>query len=541
MWWNVSLPCVCMAVFAALPARALPPEPPVKLDPAQKHLFLDDTAVQEMHGLSRTMHAPEKRGAVIRPDIRSDGSRVQTYSTSPMWVPDEGVYKMVYMAFPMEDHSQIGAALAISKDGVHWEKPELGQEVKVRGSTKNNRIFVDRDLHWGDNALWNVVYDPDDADPSRRYKGLLGAIGRTPVVSADCIHWKKLNVPKIPSSDTSTLTYDRKRKQFLAFLKSSNKYGRAASISISKDFEHWSAPRPCFGADDKDQIMAPDVIRSVVNDPGMSHPLFVDPDPATGWKPPDRHIPTWRAECYSFAAFPYEGLYIGLPMMYYPTGEDLPQRNNTDGFQTIQLVMSHDLVTWQRLGDRAAFIGPSRADRGLVGVFDRGEITAPGQPLEVGDELWFYYTGFKSREVLYSLNVDGTPRDQATLSESEKKDLADGWSAICLAVLRRDGFISIDAGDQGGELLTKPIRCGGKNLYVNLNADEGGQLQVEALDNNGRPIPGFTLSECQSVTGNHVRQIVNWNGQPNLSPLTEKDVRLRFRLKNVHLYAFWTE
>ena len=115
---------------------------PVTVGPGDRQLFLDDRAVQKMSGLKRTMHQLEKRGAVIKPDVPSDGCRVQTYSTSPMWVPEEGVYKMVYMAFPMENHNEIGAAYAVSKDGVHWEKPNLGQDVKVRGSTKNNRIFV---------------------------------------------------------------------------------------------------------------------------------------------------------------------------------------------------------------------------------------------------------------------------------------------------------------------------------------------------------------------------------------------------------------
>lgn len=537
---HICLACFFVALAANVVTQACA-STPVQLEPGRKQLFLDDSIVESLRGVKRTMHAPQKRGAVLRPDTLSDGSRVQTYSTSPMWVPDEGLYKMVYMAFPMENHSEIGAALAISKDGIHWEKPDWGQNVTVRGSTKNNRIFVDRGLRWGDNALWNVVYDPDDPDPSRRYKGLLGAIGRAPVVSADCIHWKKLAVPPIPSADTSTLTYDRNNKRFLAFLKSFNQYGRAASISISPDFEHWSAPRPCFGADDQDQKDAVEIIRSILRDPGLSSPQFVDPDPATGWKPPAGHIPTWRAECYSFAAFPYEGLYIGLPMMYYPTGLDLPARNNTDGFQIIQLAMSRDLVHWSRLGDRAAFIGPSRIDHGLVGVFDRGEITAPGHPLEIGDELWFYYTGFKSRMDLYSKNADGTPRDPATLSDEEKADLEDGWSAICLAVLRRDGFMSLDADERGGEMLTKPLRCSGKSLLVNVDAGDNGHVQVEALNADGVAIPGFSMAQCQPITGDKVRQVVTWNGKSDLTQLADRTIRLRFQIKNAEMYAFWTK
>ena len=516
---------------------------PVTVGPGDRQLFLDDRAVQKMSGLKRTMHQLEKRGAVIKPDVPSDGCRVQTYSTSPMWVPEEGVYKMVYMAFPMENHNEIGAAYAVSKDGIHWEKPDLGQNVKVRGSTKNNRIFVDRNLRWGDNSLFNVVYDPDDPDPSRRYKGLLGSINRKPVVSKDCIHWRILDVPPIPSSDTSTLTYDRKTRRFLAFVKTGNKYGRAASLSISKDFENWTRPAFCFGADAEDQKLAPEKIQERLSDPGLVNPLFVAPHPAKRGKAKGRGrtLPTWRCECYSFAAFPYEDVYIGVGMMYYPTGTALPARNNTDGFDMIQLVMSRDLKTWTRLGNREEFVAPSRIDKGLIGVFDRQQICAPGQPLDMGDELWFYYTGFKTRIPMYSLNPDGSKRDPKTLTPQERADLDDGWSAICLGVLRRDGFVSLDAGQKGGYLVTRPFKAKGAGLFLNAEVEEAGSAHVEVLEEDGTGIPGFSRSEAVPLDGKGVSQQAVWQTGAYWGMLKSKTVRLKIYMNKAKLYSFWVE
>ncbi len=500
----------------------------------QRQLFLDDHIIANAENLTSTMHSPEKRGAVLRPDVNSDGSRVQVYGTVPMWSPDEGHFKMVYMAFPMENHSEIGAALAISEDGIHWEKPDLGRNVPVRGSTKNNRIFIERDRRWGNNSLMNVVYDADDPDPSRRYKGLLGANGREPIVSGDCIHWTELPVEKIPSSDTSTLTYDEQRRRFLAILKTGNKYGRAASISISNDFEHWSKPRLCFSTYDADQIMALDAVRQRVNDRRFQRPLFVDPEPKPNFTPPPGHIPTWRAECYAFSVFPYEGVYIGLPMIYYPTGQELPARNNTDGFDIIQLAMSRDLAEWKRLGSRQAFIGPSSLDQGLVGVFDRQQLIPPSRPHVRDNELWFYYTGFKTRVPPYTRNVDGRPRDQSTLTVAERADLDDGWSAICLAVLRRDGFISLDAGDKLGTLLTEPVQFKATALFVNVDANNG-ILDVSVLDSNGKAI-----AEAERITGDQPREQLRWRSG-DWSDVEGQVVRIQFELRNASLYSFWCQ
>ena len=69
---------------------------------------------------------------------------------------------------------ELGMGMAISKDGLHWEKPDLGQGISFRGSTSNNRIFaIDRTFPWGKNWIQNVIYDPTDPDATRRYSSLL--------------------------------------------------------------------------------------------------------------------------------------------------------------------------------------------------------------------------------------------------------------------------------------------------------------------------------------------------------------------------------
>ncbi len=535
---RVLLPLLAFCMSDIHAAQITSPSGPIRLIPGRKQLFLDNHVVRETSNLRRTMHQPEKRGAVIRPDLPSDGTLVQI-RCAPVWVPDEQVYKIIYTAYTMDDHSQIGPALAISKDGLRWEKPLLAQ-MRIRGTRQNNRIVVDAGIRWPHNYFENIEYDPDDPDPSRRYKGLIGAEWRIPVVSPDCIHWRRVDTTSMPSGDESTLTYDREKRRFMAVLKTWNQYGRASSIAFSEDFKRWTRPRFLFGADAEDQRLAPDVIRTYIADPGLAKPLFVDPDPATGRKPPKGSQPTWRAECYNLGVFPYEGLYIGMPMMYYPTGTSLPARNNTDGFHLIQLAMTRDLVNWTRLGDRQPFIGPSRIDKGRVGVYDRIELCVTNRPVERGDELWFYYAGLKWRDPVYELNVDGTPRDRKTLSEEELADRKDGWGAACVAVLRRDGFISLDADRSGGCMVTRPVIFAGRTLFLNLDAPDG-EARVDVLDEKGTPIAGLSGEAVVPVRGNAVRLPVRWQSGADLSGLVGKTVRLKIHLKQARLYAFWTE
>ncbi|MFH1008257.1 MAG: hypothetical protein V1800_12280 [Candidatus Latescibacterota bacterium] len=504
-----------------------------EVSPGQRQLFLDAFAVSRMERLSRTMHQPEKRGAVLTPDIPSDGTMVQTRS-APMWVPDEGVYKLVYLAYTMDNPAMVGPALAVSKDGICWEKSDLGQ-MTLYGSRKNNRIVVDPALTWPASCLECVEYDPDDADPSRRYKGLFGAEGRRPIVSPDCIHWRVLDVPNIPSGDEGTLTYDRPNRRFLAPVKGGNPYGRAFNISLSEDFLHWTEPRFLFGADAEDQPMAAEAIRQRLADPGLANPLFVDPDPETGWMPSEGkpHHPTWRAECYNVGLFPYEGLYIGWPMMYHPTGTD-GEGTNTDGFDLIKLIASRDLMHWEWLGDREPFIGPSRTDNALVGVWDRIQLAITNRPVVRGDELWFYYSGMKWRDNIYASYPDGSKRSPDSLTVEERADLEEGWGAICLAVLRRDGFISLDAGADEGMLETRPFVWTGEGLYVNCEASKG-EVCAQVVDSEGKEI---ALSE--PVTGDLLRGRIHWS-EGNPSAARGQVVSLRFRLRNARLYSYWLE
>ena len=536
-----------------------------------KQLFLDDTAVEHQDGLERVMHRPRKCGPVLRPDGKADGIRLQSGSV-PVWDPEEKVYKLFYMGFPYVEGKgewvigEVGPAVAVSKDGIHWERPDLGK-VEWRGSKKNNRFYVlDQNLRWTANRFIEVLCTPWDPDPARRYKGLLGAIGRQPVVSANGIDWKPVDTPRIPSSDTSTLIYDELGKRYLAVVKSGTKYGRSASVTFSKDFEKWSTPRLTFCTDQQDQVIAKRRIAERLADSDMQNPMFNFPEPDEPWSPGKGNwpsgpidgedfnqagngknfkIPTWRAETYKMGIFPYEGLYMGVVMFYYPTGPAIPAWNNTVGFNEFQLVFSCDTQlrkeNWRRLGNREPFLETSPLSKGLVGNFDRQQMGVFNRPLVMGDELWFYYSGAKGRTPPYKMWPDGTLRNQTNLTLEEKADFDDGWIAVCLAKLRLDGFVSLTAGKSPGELVTRSFTAAGEGLFLNVDIKPGGIVKVEVLDEEGQSINGFSMDKSVSLTGNNVRQKVVWQGGAKWDKLDGKKLRLRISLREADLYAFWSE
>ncbi|HWB55225.1 MAG TPA: hypothetical protein VG722_13570, partial [Tepidisphaeraceae bacterium] len=423
--------------------------------------------------------------------------------------------------------------LAVSKDGLHWSRPDLGD----RKPEHNDILIHTPKPEWKDTQ--NVVYDPDDPDPAWRYKGLLGDVNRLPAVSADCASFTPLDVPTIHSSDESQLTYDRPHHQFIATLKIFSKWGRSVGLATSTDFVHWTPVTLIFGTDDEDQHLARRIIADRLASPNLMPLGHVSPEPPPSYMPKTNDLlALWACDVYNMAVFPYGNYYIGMPAIFFRTALD-EKKTNTDGFHLIELTASRDLHHWFRLGDRKAFIGPSPIDNGRLGIYDRTQLLPTSHPLVHGNELWFYYTGLKWRDCPYEFHHDGTPRPRSEWTSAEKADFDEGAGAVCLAVLRRDGFVSLDAGSDGS-VLTEPIIIKGSHLHLNADAN-GGRIRVELLSNSGQPIPHFSAADCMPVTDDAVDTSIDWSGHPDLSALKGQTVQIKIEMQHASLYSLWVE
>jgi hypothetical protein len=96
----------------------------------------------------------------------------------------------------------------------------------------------------------------------------------------------------------------------------------------------------------------------------------------------------------------------------------------------------------------------------------------------------------------------------------------------------------MDAGETEGTLTTRPVRFGGRRLFVNVDAPAG-ELRVEVLDERGRTLPAFSRARCVPVRADRTLQAIRWQGKDDLSSLTGRPVRFRFHLRGGRLYSFW--
>jgi hypothetical protein len=170
-------------------------------------------------------------------------------------------------------------------------------------------------------------------------------------------------------------------------------------------------------------------------------------------------------------------------------------------------------VNWTRLGERKPFIDLSQDES--ITTYDTLVIMPPSDAIVKNDELRFYYTGIRN----YAY-VTSTAQDSG--------------GAVCLATLRRDGFVSLDVKEQPGILCTKPFILPGTKLYVNLNSLKG-SCTIQVLDTAGN-----TLAVSKTLEGDMIAEEVSWK-QGNIGNSKGKPIILQFTLTSGSLYSYWID
>lgn len=116
--------------------------------------------------------------------------------------------------------------------------------------------------------------------------------------------------------------------------------------------------------------------------------------------------------------------------------------------------------------------------------------------------------------------------------------------------MRRDGWVSLDAGDHTETMVTKVFECvpddtksAGYSLYINLHVRDGGFLKVSVLDEHGaiwRSPRVLSGDNCQTIRKDSIWNQVGWEGENNFRELgiVGQVIRLRFDVLNASLYSF---
>ena len=500
---GIELPDEWPPKLDALPQTTMPvpylENPPEVIDiDVGRQLFVDDFLIARTT-LKRKSHRPDpyQENPVLIPEKAWEFKGKYRQYTSPyaipfsdgVWFdPAAGQFKMWYMSGLLH-----ATCLATSDDGVNWTRPSLD----VRPGTN----IVDA----GNRDSCVVWLDQDETDPSRRYKMFRfqkrPKRGLVIQFSADGIHWGPIVRWAGKCHDRTTVFYNPFRKVWVYSIKAA---GAVTGLAKPERIRRYWEQR--------------DLLKS---------PMWDDyPDPYL-WANTDHKDPKARglnrAKIYNLDAVAYESIMLGMFSMVQAKANKKvgrPKRNE------ILVGFSRDGFHWAR-PDRRPFVGVSERP----GDWNWGNVqSAGGCCLIVGDRLYIYYSGRAGRGKQYQCAEPGAPKPS--------RDFWDGNAATGLATMRRDGFVSMDASGAGGMLTTRPLRFSGKHLFVNLDAPRG-ELRVEVLDRNGRPLRDYTRGECPRIQADSTRRKVTWRRAKDLSALAGKVVRFRFHLQNGRLYAFW--
>ena len=104
--------------------------------------------------------------------------------------------------------------------------------------------------------------------------------------------------------------------------------------------------------------------------------------------------------------------------------------------------------------------------------------------------------------------------------------------------IRLDGFISVHASFNGGEVITKPFIFKGTELEINFATSAAGGFLVEIENADGQPVSGYSQDECPEFIGDEIEHVVQWKNGSDVGQLAGKPIRLRFVMKDADLYSF---
>ena len=462
----------------------------------------DNVSIPFTRSLQLELHKPEKYAGnpVVARGPRSEPDHwgVQFYGSI---IRVEGKFRMWYAALDGARGEQAEqnpafwrVAYAESSDGVHWVKPKLGL-VEYNGSRDNNLCLVEPVM--GPINL-KVLYEPDDPDPSRRYK-MIGHIywlkGKTrhgtlvPFASPDGLRWKSL-VPATPVN--AEMLANQLVLPPMHFEPAGGLF-KWDGMYYSSGQSPYHGTRPTHA-----RVVRQHRSRDFVEWSPTANVAFARPEqyqPRKGGndgKQTHEGISVWNRG----------NVLIGLIGMW----QGAPQWSGV----TIELglMISNDAILFREPVQDMVYlpIGPD-------GAWDQGGLMQ-GQGFEnVGDKTYLYYGA----------------ADPRTWTAGDKPIPARG--GVGLATLPRDRFGDLrvrDYGEGASEFITSPIPS--KNVQrLFLNADGLGaesSLRIELLTHDERPLPGYSGAEAAVVRTSGFQAPVTWKTGAAVRGLPE-----RFKIK----------
>ncbi len=466
-------------VFAALIGGVQSAEPPAISVGSRRELFVDRALIDQLAGgATLRLHTPTPREQVLTFDQPWEG----VYSGYITVFEDEGRLRLYYRGLPVARHSLDTevTCYAESEDGVHWIKPNLGL-YEVQGTRENNVVLAH---HRGCHNFAPFKDTNPATPPDARYKALggTGAPGLIAFVSADGLNWRELQPEPVITEgafDSQNVAFwSETEQQYVCYFRVFREGVRWIARTTSADFTHWTKPV----------------------------------DMSFGERVP-QHLYTNQTVPY----FRAPHLYLGMPTRFFPG-----RRALTDE----QLALLQTPAEWNYGNDCADIVltstrGGNQLDRTFMEAFVR-----PG----LEPRNWTSRANYAARGIV--------PAGPGELAFYVSHNLGYPTAHLRRYTLRLDGFASINAPFDGGELITRPMVFAGERLAINAATSAAGSVRIEIQDWQGRPIAGFAAEDCDEMIGDQIERVVRWRGSDNLAAFAGRPIRLRVRLEDADLYSF---
>ncbi len=443
--------------------------------------FADSYLIETFDGAELRLHPPLPAETVLDFDKAWEGIHCG-YVTVFL---DDGRYRLYYRGMPAGSKDGTNdevTCYAESKDGIHFEKPDLGL-FEVKGSRENNVILAGA-------APFSHNFSPFvDTRPgvpeAEQYKALAGTAdsGLHAFVSADGVRWEQ--VPGGPlltegAFDSQNVAFWSEHEgkyvcYYRTWSEADFKGIRTVSRATSDDFKTWSAGTPMTFGDT-----------------------------------PLEHLYTNQTQPY----FRAPHLYAGIAARF---------------MQGRRIVSNAEM---RAMGGDAAYSGDC-SDAVLLtsrggNVYDRAFMEGFIRP-GLGLNNWTSRTNYPACGIV--------PTGEDQMSMYVQRNYGQMSHHLQRMTMRLDGFGSLHAGYTGGQATSRPIRFEGKALAINVSTSAAGSVRIGLLDVDGNPIGGFSVNECDEIAGDRVERGVSWKGETDLAALKGKPVRLRFDLKDADVFA----
>lgn len=438
-------------------------------------LFLDYGLIDRASGVRLTLHSPQRREVVFVFDAAWEGPEC-AYVTM---MNDAGRFRMYYRGGG--ENTMEVTCLAESTDGIRWTRPELGI-VEFEGSRANNIIWTGRTKSYWESHNFVPFRDENPyARPDERYKAV--ALGRYPDETGET---RKMLVALVSPDG---VRWRRLREEPVITSGSFDSQNVAFYDTVQNLYV-------CYFREGRDGKRS--IRRATSADfTNWSQPEWLE----FGGAPPEHF--------YTNSITPYfraPDTYLGFPMRFVPERKEIgdPPRA-VDALSDAVLIASRDGVNFSR-SFMEAYIRPG-LEPANWGNGHGNNTPAWGLLPTSPEEISIYWME----------NFGATPQMRR-------------------GSIRTDGFVSVRAGYEGGDFVTRPLVFEGDELVINYSTSAVGSVRVEIQDSNGNPIPGLALEDCVEIYGDEIERVVRWkNARAGIA--AGRVVKLRFAMKDADLFS----